>query len=146
MRRIGLVVVVALSLLHVPLAAEAQQAAKIPRIGVFFPATPPAASRNNEAFTQGLRELGYVEGQNIAIEWRPSGGSAERLPDLAAELVRLKVDVIVATDNPAIAAAQRATSTIPIVMALAQDPIHPGLTPAARARPIRSLQAQACGY
>jgi putative ABC transport system substrate-binding protein len=70
--------------------------------------------------------LGYVEGQNIVLEGRASGGRAERFPDLAADLVRLKVDVIVATDNPSIAAAQKATMTIPIVMVLAQDPVTSG--------------------
>ena len=118
-----LVVTLVLSLLAVPLAATAQPAGKVWRIGVLglLPESPRAAP-----FLQGLRELGYVEGQNIAFEWRLAGGQAERFPDLAAELVRLKVDVIVAGDNPAIAAAQRATSTIPIVMVLAMDPVRTG--------------------
>ncbi len=77
-------------------------------------------------FHEELRELGYVEGRNIVLEWRYSGGRAERFADLAAELVRLKVDLIVAGDNPAIAAAQRATQTIPIVMSGAMDPVASG--------------------
>ena len=114
---VGCIVTLVLSLLAAPLAATAQPAGKVWRIGVL--AAPPAESPRWAPCRQGLRELGYVEGQNIAIEWRSAGGRAERFPDLAAELVRLKVDVIVATDNPTIAAAQRATSTIPIVMVLA---------------------------
>jgi putative ABC transport system substrate-binding protein len=111
------------ALASLPLDAEAQQAAKVPRIGVLAGALygPRWAP-----FRDRLRELGYVEGHNISVEWRSSGGRAERFPDLAAELVRLKVDVIVAGDNPAIAAAQKATRTIPIVMVLAQDPVASG--------------------
>ncbi len=105
-----------------PFATTAQQAEKVWRIGVL--ATQPGPRW--APFRERLRELGYVEGQNIAIEWRSSGGRSERYPDLAAELVRLKVDVITAGDNPAIAAAQKATRTIPIVMVLAQDPVASG--------------------
>jgi putative ABC transport system substrate-binding protein len=83
-------------------------------------------SDRGRALREGLREFGYVEGQNIAFEWRVSGGRAERFPDFAAELVGLKVDVIVAADNPAIAAAQKATRTTPIVMVLATDPVGTG--------------------
>ena len=82
--------------------------------------------RGGSPFHDSLRGLGYVEGQNIAFEWRSSGGRAERFPELAAELTRLKVDLIVASDNPAIAAAQRATKTIPIVMVGAMDPVTSG--------------------
>ena len=122
MRLIGLMVI--LSLLAPPLAVEAQPTEKVWRIGVL---TGTAREAPRAApFLEGLRRLGYVEGQNIILEWRVSGGRAERFPDLAAELVRLKVDVIVATDNPAIAAAQKATKTIPIVMVLAQDPVASG--------------------
>ena len=119
------VTVVVLVLLTMPLAVEAQPAGKVWRIGVLFGIAGPESPRA-APFREGLRELGYVEGQNIAFEWRLSGGQAERFPDLAAELVRLKVDVIVAGDNPAIAAAQRATSTIPIVMVLAMAPVRTG--------------------
>ena len=82
--------------------------------------------RGGSPFHDSLRGLGYVEGQNIAFEWRSSGGRAERFPELAAELTRLKVDLIVASDNPAIAAAQRATKTIPIVMVGSMDPVASG--------------------
>ena len=119
------VTVVVLVLLAVPLAVHAQPAGKVWRIGMLSGGVGPESPRV-APFIEGLRELGYVEGQNIAFEWRLSGGSAERLPDLAAELVRLKVDVIVAGDNPAIAAAQHATRTIPIVMVNAMDPVRTG--------------------
>jgi putative ABC transport system substrate-binding protein len=122
---LGCIVTLILSLLAVPLAAGAQPAGKIWRIGVLSGIAGPESPRW-APFRQGLRELGYVEDQNLAIERRVSDGSAERLPDLAAELVRLKVDVIVAADNPATAAAQQVTSTIPIVMVLAMDPVRTG--------------------
>jgi ABC-type uncharacterized transport system substrate-binding protein len=115
----------ALGLLAVPLAAEAQQAGKVPRVGFLAGSTPHPSPRTN-AFVMALRDFGYVEGQNVAVEWRASGGRAERIPDLAVELVRLNVDVIVAVDNPSIAAAQKATRTIPIVMVLATDPVNMG--------------------
>jgi putative ABC transport system substrate-binding protein len=117
---LGLAVVIPVS----PLAVEAQPAGKVWRIGIL--AGPEPGRPRWVPFREGLRGLGYVEGQNIVLEWRSSGGSAERFPALAAELVRLKVDVIVAGDNPAIAAAQRATGTIPIVMVAAQDPVASG--------------------
>src|SRR5262249_34278438 len=98
MRRIGLAVVLALCLVLAPLAAEAQQAAKISRIG--YLATNPTP-HFQEAFRQGLRNLGYVEGRNLVIEDRNAEGKFERLPALAAELVALKVDVIVAASTPA---------------------------------------------
>ena len=106
-------------------SAEAQQAKKVPRIGVLRPGL--AAAPNYEAFRRGLRELGYVEGQNVVLEFRDVEGKAERLPDLAAELVRLKVDVIVTSSTPAIQAAKQATGTIPIVMAFSGDPVGTGL-------------------
>ena len=125
---LGAVTVVALVLLAVSPAVYAQPASKVWRIGVLGgrQAVASAESPGGVSFRQGLRALGYVEGQNIVIEWRSSGGQVERLPDLAAELVRLKVDALVATDNPAIATAQRATSTIPIVMVQATDPVRTG--------------------
>ena len=92
-----------------------------------WPAPMPPRSRLLQAFRQRLRELGYVEGQNVAIDWRRADGRLERLPDLAAELVRLKVDVIVADITPAINAAAQATSTVPIVMGMAADPVGSGL-------------------
>jgi len=121
-------------LLVVPFTVEAQAPAKVPRIG-FLSARPPTDNPYFlESFRQGLRELGYVEGQNIAIEYRFAEGRPERLPALAAELVRLKVDVIVAGGPPAPAAAKQATSTIPIVFAVAADPVVVGLV-ASLARP-----------
>ena len=78
-------------------------------------------------FTQGMRELGYVEGKNLVIEWRAAEGKSERLPDLAAELVRLKVDVLVSGGTPASSAAQKATTVIPTVMAYVGDPVSNGL-------------------
>ena len=113
-------------LLAAPLAA-AQQAAKIPRIGYLSPLSPSSDSIRNEAFRQGLRDLGYVEGQNITIEYRYAEGKFDRLPDLAAGLVRLKVDVIVAASTPGTLAAKNATSTIPIVMTGSADPVPTGL-------------------
>jgi putative ABC transport system substrate-binding protein len=128
---VPLVALLAVFLLAVPLAAEAQPAAKVYRIGLLGGGSPPtapeAASRLGEGFSQGLRELGYVESQNILIEVRYYGDRTERLPALAAELVRLNVDVIVAGGPPAPEAAQRATSTIPIVMVFHPDPVGSGL-------------------
>jgi putative ABC transport system substrate-binding protein len=113
------------SLLAAPLAAEAQQAAKVPRIG--YLAVQPAANPHlHEAFRQGLRDLGYVEGRNVVIEYREAEGKPERLPALAAELVALKVDVIVAQPTVAAVAAKQATRTLPIVFPVA-DPVRSGL-------------------
>ena len=139
-RGVALVAVLAVSLFAAPLAAEAQPAAKVFRIGLLGSSSPtsPEASRIWEGFFQGLRELGYVEGQNILIEGRFYGDRTERLPALAVELVRLKVDVIVAQGPPAPEAAQRATSTIPIVMTVHQDPVGSGLV-ASLARPGRNV-------
>jgi putative ABC transport system substrate-binding protein len=125
--RVALTVTLGLTLLAMPLAAEAQQAAKIARIG--YLATSLAASPHmQEAFRQGLRDLGYVEGRNVVIEYRDAEGKFERLPALAAELVALKVDVIVAADGtPPALAAKQATKTIPIVFAFAGDPVTSGL-------------------
>ena len=106
--------------------AEAQQPARIPRIGILAAPSASFLSPRVEAFRQRLRELGYVEGKNIVIEYRYAEGKLERLPDLAAELVRLKVDVIVTT-GPAILAAKKASATIPIVFAAAGDPVGGGL-------------------
>src|SRR5262245_49548771 len=116
-----------------PLAAEAQ-GGKTYRIGALTPFSDADGAPYLEAFRQGLRELGDVEGQHIAIEWRGAHGKAEQFPDLATELMRLKVDIILAANNPAIAAAQRATRTIPIVMVLATDPVGAGFV-ASLARP-----------
>ena len=106
--------------------AQAQQPARIPRIGILFASSASVQSARVEAFRQRLRELGYVEGNNIVIEIRYADGKLERLPDLAAELVGLKVDVIV-TVPQAILAAQKASATIPIVFALHSDPVGRGI-------------------
>ena len=124
------------ALLVAPLAGHAQTAGKIHRIG--FLAAASSSDRRIQgffaAFRTGLTKLGYVEGQNIAIESRWAAGRYERLPGLAAELVRLKADVIVTAAVPAIQAAREATSTIPIVMAVVVDPVATGLV-ASLARP-----------
>jgi len=113
-------------LLAAPLAGEAQPAGKMYQIGFLSPTFPSDAGRL-AAFREGLRELSYVEGQNIAIESRWAEGNYDRLPGLAAELVRFKVDIIVTYGTPASQAAKRATGTIPIVMAGAIDPVASGL-------------------
>ena len=114
--------------------ANAQQPAKVPRIGFLSSLSPAAVSARMDAFRQGLRELGYVEGKNIVIESRWAEGKTERLPELAAELVRLKVDVIV-TGGPSVNRfAKEATVTIPIVLAFDNDPVGNGFA-ASLARP-----------
>jgi len=134
--------------LAAPLSAEAEQAGKVPRIGFLSPTSPSDAGGNPSdlavlfaAFREGLRELGYVEGQNIKIESRWAEGSYDRLPGLAADLVRLKVDVIVTYGTPASQAAKRATGTIPIVMAAIIDPVASGLVTSI-ARPGGNLTGQ----
>ena len=108
--------------------AEAQQPTRIPRIGIVIAASASFYSARIETFRQRLRELGYVEGKNIAIEYRYAEGKLERLPDLAAELVRLKVDVIVSAPTQAALAAKKASATIPIVFTdIAVDPAGIGL-------------------
>ncbi len=114
--------------------AEAQQPKKVPRIGIIFSSTPAATARLVEVFKQALRELGYVEGQNVVFEPRFGEAKPERLPILAAELVRLKVDVIVAATNRGIEAVRQATQTIPIIMAAGTDPVGSGFA-ASLARP-----------
>jgi putative ABC transport system substrate-binding protein len=114
--------------------AEAQQAKKVPRIGFLVPGSSSFATPLVDAFRQGLRELGWIEGHNITIDYRWAEAKPERLPDLAAELVRLKVDVIVTAGEPAVRPAQQATKTIPIVMASSSDPVGSGVV-ASLARP-----------
>ena len=128
-----LIVILTLALLTTPLAADPQQTAKVPRVGVLAAAFSPA-SLECEAFRQGLRDISYVEGENIAIEWRSAYGHYDQLPGLATELVRLKVDVIVTESTVAARVAKHATTTIPIVMAIAADPVGNGLV-ASLARP-----------
>ncbi len=124
-----------LGILFTPLSwGEAQQAKKVPRIGFLgttFSSTSPARI---EAFRQGLRELGYVEGKNIVIEWRYAEGKLDRLSELAAELVRLRVDVFVTSAPTSTRAAKEATVMIPIVMAFDDDPVANGFV-ASLARP-----------
>ena len=123
------------SLLAAPRVAEAQQPGKVWRIGVLSSGSSSAAREARiDAFKRGLRELGYVEGRNIVIESRWGQGQYENLPGLAAELVRLKMDVILTAAVPAIRAAKEATRTIPIVMAVVVDPVETGLV-ASFARP-----------
>jgi putative tryptophan/tyrosine transport system substrate-binding protein len=107
-----------------PLAAFAQQAVKIPRIGLLSSFSPSDTALWHKAFRQGLLELGWVEGKNIGIEYRYAEGRSDRLPGLAADLVRLKVDIIVAAITPEALAAKNATNTIPIVVASMGDPVE----------------------
>ena len=113
---------------------EAQQPTKVARIGFLIAASRSAIMARTEAFQQGLRELGYVDGKNIVIEWRSSEGQLDRLSELATELVRLKVDVIVTTGSGVTRAAKEATVTIPIVMVQDNDPVGNGFV-ASLARP-----------
>jgi putative tryptophan/tyrosine transport system substrate-binding protein len=123
-RTIGLFVTLALGCLVVPLAGEASPRGQLARIGVLCPIT--CTDPQLEVFRQALSELGYVEGQTIALEWRGAEQRLERLHDLARELVRLPVDVILALGHSAIGAAQRATTIIPIVMTAVDDPVQAG--------------------
>ena len=125
--RLALIVTLVVVIVAVPLAAEAEQAGRVYRIGVLSPEVPPPGLL--EGFQEGLRELGYVEGKNVAIESRNAEGKNERLAALADELIRLKVDVILAVNTPAAWAAKNATATIPIVMTRIADPVKSGLVP-----------------
>jgi putative ABC transport system substrate-binding protein len=131
-RRAFVAVAAAGGLIAMPAVARAQKPTKVYRIGFISLRSGPIAQ--DEAFRQTLRELGYAEGRDIIIEYRWATGKEEWLPELSAELVRLKVDVIVAAGTVVIAAAKRATSTIPIVMAAAADPVSSGFV-ASLARP-----------
>jgi len=115
-------------------SAEAQQPAKVPRIGYLTALQLSASAARTEAFRQGLRDLGYVEGKNIIIEWRSADGNEDRLPALAAELVQLKVDIIVTGGAAVTRPVKAATSTIPIVMTQDRDPVSSGFV-ASLARP-----------
>src|SRR6266511_2467050 len=135
MRKAGVLsIVFVVVLLAVAVKAGAQQPTKIPRIGYLSGSSPSTAPGRRKAFRQGLRELGYVEEKNIVIEWRYAEGKFDRLPALAAELVRLKVDIIVTAGPQATRPAKQATSTIPIVMAQDPDPVGNGFV-ASLARP-----------
>jgi len=135
LRAIPLIVIVVLAILVAPLIAEAQPPTKVHRIGWLHPGlSHPEPHPSLEAFRQGLRGFGYVESQNLVIEYRFAEGRDDRLADLAAELVRLNVDMIVAGGAVAVRAAQHATRTLPIVMAGTADPVAQGLI-ASLARP-----------
>jgi ABC-type uncharacterized transport system substrate-binding protein len=139
MKKAALSILIAVILLAITIMAEAQQPAKIPRIGYLSRDLHPADSRapsprNFDAFRQGLRELGYMEGKNIIIEYRYSDGRNERMPALAKELVGLKVDIIVADSYLAARDAKKVSTTIPIVTTSGADPVATGLA-ASLARP-----------
>src|SRR5262245_4539751 len=125
--------------------AEAQQPTKVPRIGFLLTPSRSAVSESLDAFRQGLRELGYVEGQNILIEYRYPDGKLERLPDLAAELVHLKIDVIVAGGGGmAVQAAKKASSATPIVFTGINDPVASGIV-ASLAQPAGNITGLSLG-
>jgi putative tryptophan/tyrosine transport system substrate-binding protein len=131
---IVLLVTLALSIFVAPLATRAQPPTHVPRIGVLAGGATREQDRNVKAFLEGMRALGYVEGQNLVVEYRGSAGQHERFPALAAELVRLQVDVLLVGPTPAALAAKDATTTIPMVMAGVGDPVGSGLV-ASLARP-----------
>jgi putative tryptophan/tyrosine transport system substrate-binding protein len=142
MRRVGVaILVLALAFLAAPLAADAQQTGRIPRIALVLSDSPVTTMQGAEpvhpgtrTFLQGMRSLGYVDGQNIVIERRSGEGRYDRFPEIVAELIQAKVDVIVVTTIPVARAAQQATRTIPIVLAGGPDPVAAGLV-ASLARP-----------
>ena len=138
MRLIGLAVILAFCLTLAPLAADAQPPTKLPRVGYLSDESRSSGFASFEPIAQGLRELGYLEGRNIVFEHRYAEGKTEVLSGLAAELVRLKVDVIVAVGTPATRAAKNATETIPIVFTRIADPVALGLV-ASLARPSGNL-------
>jgi putative tryptophan/tyrosine transport system substrate-binding protein len=117
-----------------PLAARAQQTGKLPTIGFLGESTPSAQSERTAAFVQRLRELGWIEGRTVAIEYRWAEGRSERFAEIATEFVRLKVDAIATSSTPAVIAAKQVTSVIPIVSAVMGDPVGTGLV-ASLARP-----------
>lgn len=131
LRRLRVLVAIVLGLLCVPSPSEAQRSAGIARIGYLTPTSQPA---REEVFRQELRRLGYAEGQNFVLEYRSANGDFDRLPDLAAELIALNVDVLVTVVTQAALAAKKATATIPVVMVGVSDPVGVGLV-ASLARP-----------
>ncbi len=135
-RSLCAIVAVALGILPVPPAADALEPTKVPRIGILSAASPESPVRHStlDTFRQALRELGYAEGQNIALDYQFAEGRWERLSGLATELVRLRVDIILAAGTPSALAAKQATGTIPIVAAAMGDPVGDGLV-ASLARP-----------
>jgi putative ABC transport system substrate-binding protein len=137
---VGLMLICALAICVAPLVADAQQPAKVPRIGLLSQGSSPApgTAAFSEPFVQGMRDLGYVEGQHITFERRYAEGNLDRLPDLAAELVRLPVDLVVALGPVSVQAAKHATTTIPIVFMGIFDPVGSGVV-AGLARPGRNI-------
>jgi putative tryptophan/tyrosine transport system substrate-binding protein len=133
-RTVGCIVTLVLSLLTALLTSQAQQATHVPRLGLLLPGSASGYASRIEAFRHGLHDLGYVEGRTITLEYRFADGQFDRLPALVAELVQLPVDVLVVDGTTAIRAAQHATTTIPIVMAVSGDPVGAGLV-ASLARP-----------
>jgi putative ABC transport system substrate-binding protein len=132
---VGLIVMLTLGILVVPLVAVAQQPQHVARIGILAPTLAPHDPGSSfQGFRQGLRDLGYVEGQSIALEYRDAEGKRERLPELAADLVRLKVDILLALGTRAALAAQHAGGTMPIIFLSVPDPVGLGLV-ASLARP-----------
>ena len=129
-----LVLVCLLPAVFLPAGSEAQQPMQITRIGFLIVSTPTAIADRLEAFRQGLRELGYVEGKQVMIEQRWAAGKIERMPELAAELMRLKVDVILSAGPQATRVAKQITSTTPIIMGFDNDPVGNGFV-ASLARP-----------
>ncbi len=134
MTRVSMVAYLALALLAAPLPTEAQPPGKVYRIGMLERTSPETNAGNLEGFRQGLRALGYVEGKQFVIEYRSAEGRDERFPSLAADLVRLKVDMILARGTPAVLAAKNASGTIPVVITGVGDPVAQGLV-ASLARP-----------
>jgi putative ABC transport system substrate-binding protein len=124
MRLIGLAVILSVGLTVAPLAAEGQQTGRVYRVGILETTSQTLNAANVDAFKLGLKELGYAEGRNLTIEYRSAEGRGERFPDLASELVRLNVDLIVTRGTPAALAAKNATSTIPVVMAAIGEPVN----------------------
>jgi len=133
-RRAASAAALALAIVTAPSVADTQPSPKIPRIGYLGPASPTEGAFLLQSFRQGLRELGYVEGQNIFIDYRWAEGRPDRMPALAAELVQLRVDVIFTYSNATVGALQKATRTIPIVTASFADPVRNGFV-ASLARP-----------
>ncbi len=125
LRTIGLIATLALGLLAAPPPAEAQETGKVYRIGLLY-STSAVVALFTDAFRQGMRELGYGEGKNYVLKIRARGAKTDRISDLAAELLRLKVDIILAVGVPALRAAKEATSTIPIVIQTGSDPVRRG--------------------
>jgi putative tryptophan/tyrosine transport system substrate-binding protein len=134
LKTIRLIVILACVILTAPLVPEAQQPTHVHRIGVLWGLATPERDPFVRAFLEGMRTLGYVEGQNLVLEYRVAAGQYERFPAFAAELVRLKVDVLLMGNTPAALAAKQATTTIPIVMVAISEPVGSGLV-ASLARP-----------